>query len=40
MTLAVGEPAGQAADAFAVDDAVDEEAHRPGDDVAAHVPLG
>ena len=39
VALAVGEPAGQAADALAVDDAVDDEAHRPGDDVAADVPL-
>ena len=40
VTAAVPEPAGETGDALAVDDAVGDEAHRPGNDVAAHVPFG
>ena len=39
VALAVVQVAGEAGDALAVDDAVGDEAHRPGDDVAAAVPL-
>ena len=37
---AVAEACGQAGHAIAVDDAVGDQAHRPGHDVGAHVPLG
>ena len=40
VALAVVEVAGEAGDAVAVDDAVGDEAHRPGDDVTAAVPVG
>ena len=39
VAAAVAEPAGETGDALAVDDAVGDEAHRPGDDFAAYVPL-
>lgn len=40
LPLAVAESAGQPADALAVDHPVVDQAHRPPDDIRAHVPLG
>ena len=40
VALAVVEVPGEAGDAVAVDDAVGDEAHRPGDDVTTAVPVG
>ena len=40
MTLADGEAVREPRDAVAVDDALGNQAHRPADEVTAHVPLG
>ena len=39
LTLAVVQPCRKAADAFAIDQSVGDQAHRPADDIGADVPL-